>query len=546
MAFQSIFSGSGPYVYIVAPNGNFPTIQSAIDQANTDGYSALGTTISIAAGTYNESLTLIENINLVGSSGEEEVQIVGVHTPPIAGTFIASNIIFTSLTSILSSAAAGACDIKFYDCIFNCANGYALDVAAWTGLIVIESCDEVPAGSNGIVFNNGSAKVNITSSSIGSGAVGARFSGQTNIYNSRISCDLLFVGNATANIQDSTVAGAVTIDDPATAYIYNSYLTNATTALFDNSTIDVYLGNVVIDVAGGDAISGTGTRMNIAEVAFINQTGIAGTLTVLVTETYCAASNLRSYGRVELPETNAAATEGLIYFGADPIVNAMGTDNIFLGASAGNLALTVANATDNVAVGSGALNSVTTGAHNVALGSAAGTNVTTGSNCILIDNPGIAAENQTIRIGTAQTANYQFGIYQASSGATKEVVFVDSNQKLSSSSLGFTQWTTATASLTAAINTGYVVVMAIPGLCSIQIPAVSTVGDIIEITGLTIGMWRLTQQAGQTVHFSGVDTTPGVGGSISATTRYDSIKIICVVASAEWNVLSSTGVFNIV
>lgn len=530
--------------YIVDADGTTPfaTIQSAIDQTALD--SITSASILIRPGTYTEDLVLLTGINLQGSEGE--VNIDGLHTPPLAGSIMFSNINFISATNILFDAAAGTCNIKFYDCSFNCTLGYIANIDLWSGDIIIESCNDTST-SNGIVFNSGSAAVDIIDcQGIGAGAVGATLSGVTRIFNSKIWCNLLFVGNAAVQIQDSTIDAVITITDPATANIYNSYFNSNTAALINNSTGDIHLGNVVIDVAGGDAIGGVGTRMHIGEVVFINQTGIAGTLTVLYTDSYCVASNLRSYGRVELPETNAAATQGVIYFGADPIVQAMGTDNIFLGASAGNLALTVATATDNVSIGSGSLNSLTAGAHNIAIGSAAGTNVTTGSNCILIDNPGIAAENQTIRIGTAQTANYQFGIYQAVSGATKEVVWVDSNQKLSSSNIGIVSWVTATASLTAAVNKGYVVDIAIPGLLSIQLPATSVLGDTIEITGVSAGGWSLTQgNAADQIFFGNQASTLGVAGHIDSTNRYDSIRLVCY-ANHVWKVLSAVGVLNVV
>ena len=261
------------------------------------------------------------------------------------------------------------------------------------------------------------------------------------------------------------------------------------------------------------------------------------------------AGNFVARGNIHLPETEDTGFGGMITQGGSdlsttPFIHSMGTNNIFLGAGAGNLALTVANATDNVALGSGALNSVTTGAHNIALGSAAGTNVTTGSNCILIDAPGIAAETQTIRIGSSQTANYQFGIYQASSGATKEVVWVDSNQKLSSSNIGIVSWVTATASLTAAVNTGYVVNISVPGLLSIQLPASSTLGDTIEITGVSAGMFSITQgNAADQIFYGNVATTLGVAGHLDATNRYDSVRLVCY-ANHVWKVLSSVGVLN--
>jgi hypothetical protein len=67
---------------------------------------------------------------------------------------------------------------------------------------------------------------------------------------------------------------------------------------------------------------------------------------------------------------------------------------------------------NNTATGFQALFGNTTGAFNIALGYLAGQNLTTGSNNIDIGNQGIAAEANTIRVGTVgtQTATYIAGI----------------------------------------------------------------------------------------------------------------------------------------
>ena len=71
---------------------------------------------------------------------------------------------------------------------------------------------------------------------------------------------------------------------------------------------------------------------------------------------------------------------------------------------------------DNTANGVDALFFNTTGSSNIALGVSAGQNLTTGNNNIDIGNPGVAAEANTIRIGTVgtQTKTFIAGI----SGAT--------------------------------------------------------------------------------------------------------------------------------
>jgi hypothetical protein len=85
----------------------------------------------------------------------------------------------------------------------------------------------------------------------------------------------------------------------------------------------------------------------------------------------------------------------------------------------------------NTADGYDALLNNTTGVGNVALGNFAGANLTTGNNNIDIGNVGIAAEANTIRIGTeaTQTNTYLAGIYQTNI-ANGLVVKVDSDGHL--------------------------------------------------------------------------------------------------------------------
>jgi hypothetical protein len=86
---------------------------------------------------------------------------------------------------------------------------------------------------------------------------------------------------------------------------------------------------------------------------------------------------------------------------------------------------------NDTATGLDALFRNTSGSNNIALGMSAGSNLTTGSNNIDIGNQGVAAEANTIRIGTTgtQSATFVAGI----SGATASggaAVFVNSNGQL--------------------------------------------------------------------------------------------------------------------
>jgi trimeric autotransporter adhesin len=71
----------------------------------------------------------------------------------------------------------------------------------------------------------------------------------------------------------------------------------------------------------------------------------------------------------------------------------------------------------NSALGVNALAHNTTGSSNIALGNAAGTNLTTGSGNIEIGHTGVAAEANTIRIGTFQTRAFMAGVKNAVTSA---------------------------------------------------------------------------------------------------------------------------------
>jgi hypothetical protein len=83
----------------------------------------------------------------------------------------------------------------------------------------------------------------------------------------------------------------------------------------------------------------------------------------------------------------------------------------------------------NTANGFQALIHNTTGSNNIALGLSAGVNLTTGNYNIDIGNPGVAAEDNTIRIGSGQTATFIAGI-SGSTAASGVAVFVNSSGKL--------------------------------------------------------------------------------------------------------------------
>ncbi len=82
-------------------------------------------------------------------------------------------------------------------------------------------------------------------------------------------------------------------------------------------------------------------------------------------------------------------------------------------------------------------------------------------------------------------------------------------------------------------------------LTTIALPAVSAVGDTMEVVGNGAGGWKISQAAGQIIHHL-TDTTAGVGGSVASSSRYDTITLRCCVANLEWNVMTYKGTLVVV
>lgn len=110
---------------------------------------------------------------------------------------------------------------------------------------------------------------------------------------------------------------------------------------------------------------------------------------------------------------------------------------------------------------------------------------------------------------------------------------------------GAITWIEATGATQAmAVNTGYTTNNA--AQLDYTLPATAAVGDISAIAGNSTNGWTLSQGAGQTVHFLGSDTTTGAGGSLTSTTRYDCVEVVCVTANTDFVVRAVTGNLTIV
>ena len=93
-----------------------------------------------------------------------------------------------------------------------------------------------------------------------------------------------------------------------------------------------------------------------------------------------------------------------------------------------------------------------------------------------------------------------------------------------------------------AVNNGY---MANAGvLVRLTLPSVAAQFSIIQVVAKGTGLFRIEQNAGQTIHMGSNNTTLGAGGSITANGQYYSISLICSTANTDFIVYDSFGEFT--
>ncbi len=115
---------------------------------------------------------------------------------------------------------------------------------------------------------------------------------------------------------------------------------------------------------------------------------------------------------------------------------------------------------------------------------------------------------------------------------------------LTISASGLSQWSTISASQALATNNGYICVGG--AVLSLSLPTTSNLGDTIEITLDGSTGWTITQDGSQQIRVGSAQTTFGATGTLSSIMQGDTVRMVCSVANAKWNVLSSMGNLGVV
>lgn len=274
----------------------------------------------------------------------------------------------------------------------------------------------------------------------------------------------LFIGATSSNRANNgghVRKGSITSPDSSLTVGYDA----------PNITLDVngsYVGKTITGDSGG-ALSPTAGNWNILGDGSITTSGSGSTLTVQLTgltnhallvgagtttitkvgpgATYTVLQGNTGADpsfntNIDLDDTDAGLTQGVISWVSGPRIHNFGTDNIFIGTTAGNGTLT---GTDNIGIGLSALNATTNGSSNVVIGpncgkslTSGGTNVamgvaslrdasTSAANTVLGHNSGtnietgaggnVAVGFQTLNTATTPTYNTCIG-YQAGNAYT--------------------------------------------------------------------------------------------------------------------------------
>lgn len=349
-----------------------------------------------------------------------------------------------------------------------------------------------------------------------------------------------------------------------------NFITDAGTAVAVNSTISV-VG------AGGATTSASGNTITVTAG------GGGGGITTIDGDSGSATGATVTFTTNELANTTAQFT------GSGATISLSFADanlNLIIGEDSS--ASTLTSATSNVGFGYTAFNKLQSGNSNVGVGYAAFHELISGNmNCgfgqqplyfltsgsyntaigayqtginyagsessnILLQHPGVVGESHVMRLGETGSGDHQVnttyiaGIAGVSVSNTQMVTIDSTTGQMGSQSIPTgLSWSAITADQTAAVNHGYICNKA--GTLALALPASSSVGDIIELTGVNTALgWQITQGTGQQIFFGTSSTTLGVSGTLSSTATRDSLKMVCVVADLTWNIVSSTGNFTVV
>ena len=299
--------------YVVDSTGDtdYTTIQSAIDAANTAGINAL---VYIRPGSYTESLTFYDGVDLEGSDSHQ-VFITGIHVPPATGTIALSDLSLISATHAFSSAVAGTADIILNNILTNCTNGYTFNLPNWGSGDITANNVKCSGTNDGFLNNTGDISLLCDECDLGNGT------GNTTIIAGEIvsrDCEfgspMTISGASTSKFTNTNFINNVDFTvDCAAEIVGGVFDTSANIPISFNTTADLTLSNVTINTSNTQAIDGAGTgTINMGQIDFIDGSSIDTATTVSVLKTTTTSLRAWNGSFIESPAVTVTATGGVI------------------------------------------------------------------------------------------------------------------------------------------------------------------------------------------------------------------------------------------
>ena len=184
------------------------------------------------------------------------------------------------------------------------------------------------------------------------------------------------------------------------------------------------------------------------------------------------------------------------------------------------------NASNPTEVGAGGVGAATLTDHGLLVGSGTGavTVLTVGTNGqLLTGSTGADPVFYTIT-STSSTVSY-------STGAGTLDIEVDGGGLVWAEETGTTEQMLITHGYVA--NNGSQVVF--------TLPSTAAIGNKVAVSGKGAGKWRISQNAGQTIHYGANDTTTGASGYLTGDIQYACVELVCITANTDWVVVNSIG-----
>lgn len=143
---------------------------------------------------------------------------------------------------------------------------------------------------------------------------------------------------------------------------------------------------------------------------------------------------------------------------------------------------------------------------------------------------------------TDNTKEMAFMVSPVSTSTTRTVTMADRDIDLDDVGLAWSEETSTSASL--AIGNGTIADNA--AQVTLTLPITIAVGQRVGAAGKGAGGYQIAQNAGQIIHVAGSSTTAGVGGSLTSTSQFDCLELLCITANTTFVVRNSEGTFTIV